>query len=209
MGNGSRQLHNAIIQFLARFLLFYIVSTIGWYLLHSYYAALLWFVTIKTSQVLGHPAFSNPQIIGNAYYYRLGNATFVYDSIAAITLTILITLPLLLASSGFSWLRRAQLVLLGLSLLFAFQVLSLNIALHANLYSQYHTLLGKGVNLEKILAYDTLKDQMLSTIHRFFNVIFKFAVSVGIWVGLVIYFKRSQKQSWIEKLFKSTYHEPT
>lgn len=200
-GNGSGHLYNTTLQFLARFLLFYIASTIAWYLLHAYYEALLWFVTIKTSQVLGHPAFSNPQIIGNAYYYRLGNATFVYDSISAITLTILITLPLLLASSGFSWLRRAQLVLVGLFLLFAFHVFSLNIALHANLYSQYHTLLGKGVNLEKTLVYNPLKDQMLSTLHRFFNVIFKFAVSVGIWAGLVSYYKRSQPVHWTRNLF--------
>ena len=124
----------------------------------------------------------------------------MYESIAAITLTVLITLPLLLASSGFSLLRRAQIVLIGISLLFAFQVLSLLIGLHANLYSQYHSLVQKGVNIDQSLAFNPVKVQMLNMVNRFFNVILKFAVAVGIWAGLVSYYKRSHRQHWIEKL---------
>ena len=192
--NGSREPHSTILQFLVRFLLFYAASTIIWFFLHTYYEALLWFVTIKASQLLGQPTFSNPQITGNSYYYRLGNATFVYDSIASITLTFLITLPLLLATSGFSLLRRTQIVLIGLGLLFTFHVFSLLIALYANLYSQYPMLLQKGVNIDQSLPYNPAKAQILSTVHRFFNVIFKFAVAVSIWIGLVSYYKKSVPQ---------------
>ena len=199
-GNGSRAPYSNILQFLGRFLLFYTANAIVWFFIHSYYEALLWSFTIKASTLLGQPTFTNPQIIGESYYYRLGNATFVYESIAAITLTGLITLPLLLASSGFSLLRRAQIVLIGISLLFAFQVLSLLIGLHANLYSQYHSLVKKGVNIDQSLAFNPVKVQMLNMVNRFFNVILKFAVAVGIWAGLVSYYKSSHRQHWIEKL---------
>ena len=199
-GNGSREAHSTILAFLVRFLIFYAACTIVWLLIHTYYESLLWFVTIKASQLLGQPAFSNPQIIGNSYYYRLGNATFVYDSISAITLTFLITFPLLLASSGFSLLQRTQIVLMGLSSLFAFHVLSLLIALYANLYNQYPMLLQKGVNIDKILAYSPEKDLFLAKVHRFFNVIFKFVVAVGIWIGLVSWYKKSVQQYWVRKL---------
>jgi len=150
--------------------------------------------------LLGPPSFSNPQIIGNSYYYRLGNATFVYNSISAITLTFLITLPLLLATSGFSLLRRTQIVLIGIGLLFAFHVFSLLIALYANLYSQYPMLLQKGVNIDQSLAYNTAKDLILSKVHRFLNVIFKFVVAVGIWIGLVSYYKKPISQHWVRRL---------
>jgi len=193
--------HSKIFQFLARLLLFYVASATAWLFLHPYYEALLWFISIQTSQVLGQPAFTNPQIVGNAYYYRLGNATFVYDSIAAITLTVLITLPLLLASSGFSLLQRAQIVFIGILLLFAFHVLSLLIGLHANLYSQHHSLVQKGVNIEQSLPYNALKAQLFNMVNRFFNVILKFVIAVCIWMGLVSYYKRSLKQRWMENLF--------
>lgn len=183
-----------------RFFLCYVACTIFWLLIHTYYESFLWFVTIKASPLLGQPAFSNPQIIGNSYYYRLLNATFVYDSISAITLTFLITLPLLLATSGFSLIRRTQIVLFGIGLLFAFHVISLLIALHANLYNQYPMLVQKGVNIDQSLAYNPAKDLILSRVHRFFNVIFKFAVAVGIWIGLVSYFKKSVSQHWVRRL---------
>jgi len=131
----------------------------------------------------------------------LGNATFVYDSISAITLTFLITLPLLLTTSGFSLVKRTQIVLIGLGFLFAFHVLSLLIALHANLYNQYPLLLEKGVNIDHTLAYNPAKAKILSTVNRFFNVIFKFAVAVGIWIGLASHYKRiSEPQHWVKRL---------
>lgn len=199
-GNGSREAHSTILQFLVRFLLFYVACTIFWLLVHTYYESFLWFVTIKASPLLGQPSFSNPQIIGNSYYYRLLNATFVYDSISAITLTFLITLPLLLATSGFSLLRRTQVILIGLVLLFTFHLISLLIALHANLYNQYPMLLQKGVNFDPIFSYNPAKAQIFSTVHRFFNVIFKFAVAVSIWIGLVSWYKKSAPQHWVRKL---------
>jgi hypothetical protein len=56
------------------------------------------------------------------------------------------------------------------------------------------------VNIDQILVYDPVKDRTLSLVHRFFNVMLKFAVAVGIWIGLVSYFKRTEQQNWITKM---------
>jgi hypothetical protein len=91
-------------------------------------------------------------------------------------------------------------VLLGLAYLFVFHIISLLIGLHADLYNQYQSLLQKGMRVDQLPTYNPLKVQMLSMVQRFFNVMFKFIIAVGIWMGVVSYYKRREKQDWIKKM---------
>jgi hypothetical protein len=114
---------------------------------------------------------------------------------------MLITIPLLLASSGISFLNRIKMIVTGLLLLFLFQSLFLLIVQYEEIYRNYPMYLQKGIRLDKIIIHTPVKSWMLLQLKDFFNTIFKFVVAVGIWIGLVSYYKKSEKTPWIRKFF--------
>ncbi len=186
--------------FFVRFVLFNIATFIVWYFVHSYYETILWFFTVKTSQIIGPISFTNPDVIDGIFVCRLENATLRFKLIS-ITLSVFITTPLLLSSSGIPWLNRVKMILIGLIFLFLFQTLLLLIVLYTEVYKSYPLFLQKGVKLDQIITYSPTRVRIIFWLHQFFNKIFQFAVAVGIWIGLVSYYKRFAKQRWIRKLF--------
>jgi len=90
---------------------------------------------------------------------------------------------------------------IGIVLLFLFQALFLHISIYARIYENYQLFLQKGVKMEQIIAYNPAKHLLFSWLKLFFNSVLKFPVAVGIWIGLVSYYKRSDEQHWIWKLF--------
>ena len=191
---------NSLFKFLLRFVLFNAAIFIVWYLLHTYYETLLWFSTIKISNIFGFIPFTNPSIVDGKFVCRLVNGTLRFLPIS-ITLGIFITIPLILATSGVSVLDRVIMVMMGLILLFSFQVFYLIIVLTAEVYQNYPVFVQKGMKLAQIITYTQTKSMMVSWICNFFNNVFQYAVSIGIWIGLVSYFKRHKKQSWIQRMF--------
>ena len=200
-GSGSKvALSNSVLIFFVRFVLFNIATFIVWYFVHSYYETILWFFTVKTSQIIGPISFTNPDVIDGIFVCRLENATLRFKLIS-ITLSVFITTPLLLSSSGIPWLNRVKMILIGLIFLFLFQTLLLLIVLYTEVYKSYPLFLQKGVKLDQIITYSPTRVRIIFWLHQFFNKIFQFAVAVGIWIGLVSYYKRFAKQRWIRKLF--------
>jgi len=92
-------------------------------------------------------------------------------------------------------------LLIGLIFLFLFQTLLLLIVLYAEVYKSYPLFLQKGVRIDQIITYTPARLRMIFWLHHFFNKIFQFAVAIGIWIGLVSYYKRSEKQHWAVRLF--------
>jgi hypothetical protein len=189
-----------MLKFFVRFVLFNIATFIVWYFVHSYYETILWFFTVKTSQIIGPIPFSSPDIVDGKFVCRLENATLRFIPIS-ITLGIFITIPLLLSSSGISLSNRIKMVTIGLFLGFLFQSLFLLIVLYEEVYRNYHLFLQKGVRIDQVIIYTPAKAKLISWLYHFSNNVFQFVVAVGIWVGLVNYNKRYEKQNWIQKLF--------
>jgi hypothetical protein len=189
-----------MLKFLARFIFFNIATLIVWFFIHFYYEALLWFFTIKTSQVFGPITLTDPEVINGDFICRLGKVTshFTFPSLMVV---IFITIPLLLSTSGISFLNRAKMVIIGLFFVFLFQIFLLRIAITFEIYQDYPELLQKGRGMEQIIAYTRTKHLMFLWLNLIFKSILQFVVAVGIWVGLVSYYKRSHKQGWIQKLF--------
>lgn len=92
-------------------------------------------------------------------------------------------------------------VTMGLLLGFLFQSLLLLVVLYENVYQNYHHFLQKGLRIDQIITYTPAKAELISWIYNFSNNVFQFVVAVGIWVGVVVYYKRYEKQRWIQKLF--------
>ena len=189
-----------MLKFFIRFILFNIATFIVWYFLHYYYETILWFFTVKASQIIGTIPFSSPDIVNGKFVCRLENATLRFIPIS-ITLGIFITIPLLLSSSGISLPSRIKMVAIGLFLGLLFQSLFLLIVLYEEVYRNYHLFLQKGVRIDQVITYTPGKAELISWLYHFSNNVFQFVVAVGIWVGLVSYYKRSEKQHWIRNLF--------
>ena len=90
---------------------------------------------------------------------------------------------------------------LGLVFGLLFQSLFLLIVLYEEVFRNYHFFLQEGVRINQVITYTPTKALIISWLYHFFNNVFQYVVSVGIWVGLVSYYKRSAKQGWIQKLF--------
>jgi hypothetical protein len=193
-------LPNDMLKFFVRFVLFNIATFIVWYFVHSYYETILWLFTVKVSQVIGPIPFSSPDIVNGKFVCRLENATLRFMPIS-ITLGIFITIPLLLSSSGISLSNRIKMVTIGLFLELLFQSLFLFIVLYEEVYRNYHHFLQKGVRIDQVITYTPAKAELISWLYHFSNNVFQFVVAVGIWIGLVSYYKRSAQQGWIHKLF--------
>ena len=191
---------NDMLKFFIRFVLFNIATFIVWYFVHYYYETILWVLTVKTSQIIGPIPFSSPYIADGKFVCRLENATLRFIPIS-ITMGIFITIPLLLSSSGISLSNRIKMVIMGLFLGLLSQSLFLLIVLYENVYRNYHHFLQKGLRIDQIITYTPAKAEFVSWLYHFSNNVFQFVVAVGIWIGLVSYYKRSTKQGWIQKLF--------
>jgi len=196
---SEASLPNSLLKFLLRFILFNAATFIVWYFFHYYYETILWFFTIKISNVSGFIPFTNPSIVDGKFVCRLANGTLRFLPIS-ITLGIFITIPLILATSGVSTLDRVVMVMVGLLLLFLFQVLYLIILLTADVYQNYPIFVQKGAKLAQIITYTQTKSMMVSWLCNFFNNVFQYAVAIGIWIGIVSFAKRAEKEKWIRKL---------
>ena len=189
-----------MLKFLAKFVLLFTITLIIWFFVHSYYESILWFFTVKVSQIIGPIPFSSPDIVDGKFVCRLENATLRFIPIS-ITIGTFITIPLLLSSSSISLSNRVKMLTLGLVLGLLFQSLFLLIVLYEEVYRNYHLFLQKGVRIDQVITYTPTKALIISWLYHFSNNVFQFVVAVGIWVGLVSYYKRYEKQNWIQKLF--------
>lgn len=86
-----------------------------------------------------------------------------------------------------------------LGLLFQFSLLL--IVLYEEVYRNYHLFLLKGMKLDQVITYTLAKAALIDWLYHFSNNVFQYVAAVGIWIVLVIYYKRDEKQSWIQKLF--------
>jgi len=193
-------LSHKMLKLFTKFILFNIAIFILWSFIHTYYETILWFFTIKASQIFGPVSFTNPEIVNGEYVCTLKNIT-CYLTPISITRGILITIPLLLSSSGISLVNKLKMVMTGLLFLFLFQTSYLLLNLSADFYKNYQFFLQKGAKINQVIVYNPIKVEMIIWLYRFFNNIFKFPVEVGIWIGLVSYYKRSEEQHWVRKLF--------
>lgn len=193
-------LSNSILKFFVRFILYNIIVSIIWFFIHSYYETILWFFAVKASQLFGPLSLTHPNIIDGNFVCRLGNAD-LHFSPSTISMGIVITIPLLLSSSGTSLTNKIKMTIAGLSFLFFFQYIYLFVILYNTIYQNYALYLEKGIGIEQIITYTRVKHVLILWLNLFFSTILQFAVAIGIWIGLVSYYKRSEKQHWIRRLF--------
>ena len=194
-------LSNDIVRFSFRFFLFYVTTLAVWFFIHSFYETFLFFFTIEASQIIGPLQFTNPEIINDEYTYRLGNGIFRLSSVESITFNILITIPLLLATSGISLVNRIKMTAIGIAFLFLFQILFMLIVFYKEIYHNYPLYVQKGIRLDKIIDYTPVKSWIFLQLNDSFNTLFKFVAALGTWAGLVSYYKRGDRQMWISKLY--------
>ena len=206
-GSKSRSgssLSSNILHFSIRLFLFYMAILFLWFFIYSDYEGMAWFFTIKATRFFSEIPFSKPQIIDGKFAFSLKTGTSVtpvwyITGPWPVTCTIFITIPLLLSSSGISLLNRVKMILIASFLLFLFHVLYVFIYIHYSVYRNYSLLVERGIG--QIVKYSPAKYELFCWLHFFFNTILKFAVAVGIWIGLVSYYKKSDGQHWIRKLF--------
>ena len=193
-------LPNNILYFFARFLLFYLVTIVLWFFIHPYYETLLWLFTIKASLWVGYIPFNTPEILNGKFFCRVADGRMSF-TVRTITLNLFIALPLLCSTSAIPLLRRVKMIGVGLFLLFLFQVLFLLVLLYSEVYRMYPAFMQKEIRVDQVVSYSPIVYKVFAWLNYFFNSIFKFAVAVGIWIGLASYYKRADGQQWPAKLF--------
>ncbi len=92
-------------------------------------------------------------------------------------------------------------IMIGVIFMFLFHAFFLLIVFYASVFRFYDLLIEKGVEMDKIIAYNPVISWILFWLRFFFNTSLKFVVAVGIWIGLVSYYKKSEKIPWIKKCF--------
>ena len=199
--SGSKiPLSSKMLSFFARFILFNIATLILWFFIHSYYETIFCFFLVKASQIFGLIPFTNPDIINGEFSCRLGKATCHFN-LLSVMLSIFITIPLLLSTSGIPLLNKIKMTLIGLVFLFFFQLFLSLVITHAEIYQLYPLFLKKGVRIDQLINYTPLKAEMFSWLNHFCKNILQFPVAVGIWISLVSYYKKSCREHWTRKLF--------
>ena len=193
-------LPNNILHFFLRFLFFYFVTIALWYFIHSYYETLLWLFTIKASQWVGYIPFHTPEALNGKFYCRVADGRMSF-TVRAITLNLIISLPLLCSTSDIPLIKRVRMLGTVILLLFLFQSLYLLVLLYSEVYRIYPAFIQKGIKIDQVLSYSPIAHRIFAWLNFFFNSIFKFVFAVGIWIGLVSYYKRSSGQHWTAKLF--------
>ncbi len=194
-------LPNSMLKFLARFILFNFATFILWFFIHSYYETAFGFIMVKANQIFGLLPFTDPKIINGELVCRFGGKATCHFNMIAIVLSIFITIPLILSSSGVGLLNRIKMILTGLVILFFFQLLLSFIITHADIYENYPLLLQRGMKIDRIISYTPAKAMMFLWLNHFFKNVLLFPVAVGIWVGVVSYYKKSYGGDWIRNLF--------
>ena len=122
-------------------------------------------------------------------------------TVRTITLNLLIAVPLLCSTSAIPLLKRVKMIGVGLLILFLFQALFLMVLLYSEVYRMYPVFIQKEIRIDQVVSYSPIAYKIFAWLNYFFNSIFKFVVAVGIWIGLVSYYKRSDGQYWIAQLF--------
>ena len=89
----------------------------------------------------------------------------------------------------------------GMLFLFLFQSLFLLVLLYSEVYRMYPAFIQKEIRIDQIVDYSPVAYRIFAWLNYFFNSIFKFVIAVGIWIGLVSYYKGSEKQNWTARLF--------
>ena len=191
---------NNILYFFARFLFFYLVTIILWFFIHPYYETLLWLFTIKVSQWVGHIPFHTPEILNGKFYCHVVDGRMSF-TVRTITLNLLIAVPLLCSTSAIPLVKRVKMIGVGLLILFLFQALFLLVLLYSEVYRMYPAFIQKEIRIDQVVSYSPMAYKIFAWLNYFFNSIFKFVVAVGIWIGLVSYYKRSDGQHWTAQLF--------
>ena len=186
--------------FFARFLCFYSATLILWFFIHPYYETLLWFSSIKASQWFGYIPFHDPATLNGKYYCMVADGRMSF-TLRTITLNIFIVVPLLCATSAIPLIKRVQMLGVGLFVLFLFQSLYLLVFLYSEVYRMYPSFMQKEIRIDQVISFSKATYTVFAWLNYFFNSILKFVVALGIWVGLVSYFKRSGDQHWAAKLF--------
>jgi hypothetical protein len=193
-------LPNNILYFFLRFLLFYLVTIALWFFIHPYYETLLWLFTIKISQWVGYIPFHTPEILNGKFYCHVADGRMSF-TMRTITLNLFIALPLLCSTSAVPLVKRVKMIGGGLLFLFLFQALFLMILLYSEVYRMYPAFIKKEISIDQIVSYSSIAHTTFAWLKYFFNSVFKFVVAVGIWIGLVSYYKQSDGQHWTTKLF--------
>ena len=197
---SKTSLPTSIAYFFVRFLCFYVATLILWVFIHTYYETLLWFFTIKVSQWFGYISFHAPEILDGKYYCRVADGRMSF-TLRTITVNIFIALPLLCATSAIPPVKRVKMIGVGLLVLFLFQSLYLLVFLYSEVYRMYPAFMQKEIRIDQVVSYSPVTYTVFSWVNYFLNSILKFVVALGIWIGLVSYYKRSGGQHWAEKLF--------
>jgi len=122
-------------------------------------------------------------------------------TVRTITLNLLIAVPLLCSTSAIPLVKRVKMIGVGLLILFLFQALFLLVLLYSEVYRMYPAFIQKEIRIDQVVSYSPMAYKIFAWLNYFFNSIFKFVVAVGIWIGLVSYYKRSDGQHWISQLF--------
>jgi hypothetical protein len=189
-----------ILYFFLRFLFLYLATLLLWFFIQPYYETLLWLFTIKASQWFGYIAFHSPKILNGTFYCHVANGRMSF-TVRTITLNLLIAVPLLCSTSAIPLVKRMKMIGVGLLFLFLFQSLFLLVLLYSEVYRMYPAFIQKEIPIDQVVSYSPVAYRIFAWLNYFFNSIFKFVVAVGIWIGLVSYYKRNGEQHWPERLF--------
>lgn len=149
---------------------------------------------------MGPITFTDPETINGEFHCLVGNIFWRFNPVS-ITFSIFIGIPLLLSTSGISLLNRIEMTMIGFIFLFFFEVFVSLVIINAKVYESYPNLLREGIGIEKVVTYSLLKYHLFSYLKHFLQSSFEFALPIGVWIGLVSYYKRFEKQYWIRKLF--------
>lgn len=199
---GTESLQNRIWRFSCRLFLFYLMTMFVWNYFHLYYESLLWFVLLKIGYIVSSLPLGTPELNSqNKLCCSIGNLIF-FPNMGWFTGSTLSAIPLLMSSSGISFFKRAKILFNATVVLFLFQIFCGFLGMYGWLYSNYSMWFSdKSIRVYEILVYDQSNAEIIFALNHFFKVFLRHAVSVGVWIGLTCFIKKTSDQNFFEKLF--------
>lgn len=185
-----------VLRFSGRFLFFYAITLHAWHSLGQFYEAFLWQTTLRLGYLISDLPLGMPEInIQGRLSYSIGNLVlFPLTDWQAMSTTTAV--PLLLASSGIPGRARGRMILLGMLMLFLFQILNAVLSIYAYAYNFYlANYTNETMRLFEFLVYREADARIIFWLGHVSNVFARQVETLGIWVGLVYWFKRERTGS--------------
>lgn len=167
-----------------------------------YYEALLWQVSIRIGYLITELPLGPPEInLHNNIFCDISELKFIPNT-GWHTLCTITAIPLIFASSGIRCDKRLEMVVIGVFIIFIFQVICVFNSIYVWLYLHYPKWLSdESKRMIEIIKYQYAYANMVFWFDHFLRVFFRYFIIIGVSIGLACFYKKGDSDSFVNKIF--------